>query len=488
MATLERKAPARQSTRKVAPAARRAPSSADLDDLGPLPRGYGEDTIFLIAQDPHWLFTYWDIEISRHPGGPCYLRVLNAAGAAEQEIEVTFETRNWYVPVRSAGGTYQVEIGFYRGKKWNSLAKSLTVATPRDRLSDSAQFDFATLPLHISFQRLVETIEHSFAAEPNLVPALALLQKSLSSSRSSDFPLAEREHVILTTLLGSDFLSLLSSGGWSSEELHSAIYQRLRERLSSGELGELVGRLQLGQAESSLFSAFSQLGAELTGGSWNISSAGFAERFAVTLSSWLTGALTSWMSAAQSSWSGGVESSWGSSEVMASAATGSSQTLAGFGSLASWSGAELSSTSQITSSGLSTSWNNLSSWLRQVNSSWSGVNMSSFAQSALSSWSNEILSSFGFAASSWGAAENSAGLAAARSFDFEVNAEITLRGQTHPQSRLLIGGNPVALGTDGSFKHTFVFRGGRGEIPIEATSPDGGHIRRTAILLQPASI
>jgi hypothetical protein len=46
-----------------------------LSDLGSLPRSYGEEVMFLVAQDPHWLFTYWDIDISRHPGGPCILRV-----------------------------------------------------------------------------------------------------------------------------------------------------------------------------------------------------------------------------------------------------------------------------------------------------------------------------------------------------------------------------------------------------------------------------
>ncbi|MCX6963301.1 MAG: DUF4912 domain-containing protein, partial [Verrucomicrobia bacterium] len=76
-----------------------------LNDLGSLPRSYGEEVLFLVAQDPHWLFTYWDIDISRHPGGPCILRVERASGDLEQEIEVSFETRNWYIPVQKAGGS-----------------------------------------------------------------------------------------------------------------------------------------------------------------------------------------------------------------------------------------------------------------------------------------------------------------------------------------------------------------------------------------------
>jgi hypothetical protein len=506
-----RKSPARKAVRDTSPV-RKTDSGITLEDLGPLPRSYGEEAIFLIAQDPHWLFTYWDIEISRHPGGPCHLRVVDAAGQVEQEIEVSFEARNWYVPVKKAGATYSVEIGFYRANKWNVLERSAKVETPRDRLSESDQFDFATLPLHVSFQRLVETISHSFASEQNLVPALSLLQKSLAGSQSSGIPLEDHERQILTTLLGSDFLSGLASGRWSSGDLHSAVYQRLRERLSSGELGELIGRLNLSQAETSLSSAFNRFSEELASRFGNVSSSGFAEKFTESFSSWLAMTLTSWMSAAQSSWSGGASDTWlGSSETLARSSSGllagggsesfargasgllvggsesfisgGSETIGGLARLSSWFGGELSSMSATTS------WGALSSWLTEVNSAWSGVNMSSFAQAALSSWSNEVLSSYGFAgSSSWGSSENSAGLAAARAFEFQLDAEITVRGQTHPQGRVLIAGEQVTVRPDGSFEHTLVFSGGSGQVPIEAISPDGVHTRRTAILLQPASI
>jgi hypothetical protein len=453
------KTPAKRAPRK------KAAPKADLDALGSLPHGYGTDTVFLVAQDPNWLFTYWDIDISRHPGGPCHLRVEDGDGEIVQEISVPFETRNWYVPVKEAGKTYTVEIGYYRGRSWKSIARSMPVATPRNRLSESDQFNFATIPLHMSFQRLVETITHSISGEKNLVPALAQLQEALSSGAvSSGFPLQQREKAILITLLGSEFVSQISSGQWGSEELHSAIYQRLRERLSSGELGELVGRLQLGQAESSLFSMFREFGAELASGSWNLSSAGFAERFAQGLSSWLA----SWSTAAQSSWGGGA------SELL--------QTQS------AWSGFEIGSMETLAS------WNQLSSWLAAVGSSWSGLNLSSLELAALSSWTSSAMSSWGAGAggsvSSWGGPVDSFGVATARSTapGLDLRAEITLRGQTDPRARLVVAGNLIDVGDDGSFEHTLRFEEGRGEISIEAISPDGSQTRRTAIMLQPASI
>ncbi|MEN9469814.1 MAG: hypothetical protein RL630_1547, partial [Verrucomicrobiota bacterium] len=86
----------------------RAVNKRDIDKLGSLPHSYGTNSIFLAAQDPRWLFTYWDIDISRHPGGPCHLRLEDEIGEIEQEITVPFETRNWYVPVKTAGKSYTI--------------------------------------------------------------------------------------------------------------------------------------------------------------------------------------------------------------------------------------------------------------------------------------------------------------------------------------------------------------------------------------------
>ena len=451
------KAPAKRAPRQ------KAAAKVDLDALGSLPHGYGTDMVFLVAQDPNWLFTYWDIDITRHPGGPCHLRVEDEGGSIVQEIQVPFETRNWYVPVKESGKAYCVELGFYRGRSWKTLARSISVATPRDRLSESAQFNFATVPLHLSFQRLVDTITNTMGDEQNLVPALAEMQESLAhGAGSSGFPLQERERAILVTLLGSEFLSRLTSGGWSSEELHSAIHQRLRERLSSGELGELVGRLQLGQAESSLFSLFKEFGAELESGSWNLSSAGFAERFAGGLSSWLS----SWSAAAMGGWSGASETLLGSSFP--------------------WSGSEIGSMENLAS------WNQLGSWLAAVGSSWSGLNLSSLEQAALSSWTSSAMSSWGGGASSsvssWGGDSFAHTVSRIPAPGLDLRAEITVSGRTDPGARLVVAGQKVTLREDGSFEHTLLFEGGRGEVSIEATSADGSQTRRSAIMLQPASI
>jgi len=425
-----------------------------LNNLGSLPRSYGEEVMFLVAQDPHWLFTYWDIDISRHPGGPCILRVEEASGVLEQEIEVSFETRNWYIPVKKAGGSYAVEIGFHRHGKWNPISRSPIATTPRDKFSESTAFDFATVPMHISFQRLVENLSHSFASSEELLPTLINLQQTLPLNLSSGFPLEAREREILQALLGSEILDGISSGQWNSEELHSAISQRLRESLSSAEVEEffsrlpqwnsesvlfsgfqklvaelagsssfmgsaafveLLSRLESLQAQGSLFSGFQKLSAELAGSSSLLSSSAFAgllvrlqplhaesslfsqfQKLSTELSSSSSqlgsAAFTEILAINLSSWLTGLITIWGEG--------GASESLLQMSAPTSWSGVELSSASEFAARAA------LSSWLAESDSSWKGTEVSLQALAAISSWSSEIMASQGFAASSWSASQN----------------------------------------------------------------------------------
>ncbi len=341
--------PARKSpTRKaVPPTAKKQPvetqteaKTSDLDRLGELPRSYGTDTIFLVAQEPHWLFTYWDIDIARHPGGQTFLRVYEGDAAVENEIEVTFETRNWYIPVKAAGAKYTVEIGYYRGTTWNAIAHSATIQTPSDRLSDSDQFDYATIPLHLSFQKLMENVQTSIRSGETLIQALARLQKDgkLVAFGPGQFPsLPADQRIVLEALLGATMLEELSSGSFSSEEIETLICQHLEEKLSSGNASELLAAGPWGSGGSSFFSG-SSLGAGSGVSSWG----------PAALSSWAAAALTSWTAAAQassssagptlSSWLQGASGSWSHAEASSwnQAATtswgaGGSETLSSFG-------------------------------------------------------------------------------------------------------------------------------------------------------------
>lgn len=68
-----------------------------------------------------------------------------------------------------------------------------------------------------------------------------------------------------------------------------------------------------------------------------------------------------------------------------------------------------------------------------------------------------------------------------------VNAEVIFYGGTHPEAKVTIGGKPVTLKPDGSFRYHFVFPDGEFEIPIVATSPDGVETRRAVLRFERAT-
>ncbi len=518
--------------------------SVDLDHLGELPQSYGSDTIFLIAQEPHWLFTYWDIDISRHPGGKTFLRVYEGEKTVEAEIEVPFETRNWYIPVKRAGAKYTVEIGYNRGSVWKVIARSHTIETPPDHLSDSDQFDYATIPLHLSFQKLVESIQQGIQTGETLITALSRLQKegkpfAFGSDALPGISLEQR--IVLEALLGSNFIEELASGGLSSQEVEAKVRKYLEEKLSSQGPISSFSREQWSAAESSLFSALGALSSEQVAswgpaelsswaaavlsswaaagessgwsgeslGSWARaaeSSGGLASWFQAgesswaqaAISSWLKGAESSWAQAAISSWLQGAESSWAqaaiSSWLKGAESSWAQAAISSWlqGAQSSWAQAAISSWFQ----GAESSWAGaaISSWLQGAQSSWSQAALSSWlqgaqsswAQAALSSWSQASVTSWSQAAvTSWsGASEWVSSFGVARNFFMHVNAEVIFYGGTDPRAKVTIDGKPITLNPDGSFRYHFIFPDGVYEIPVVAVSPDGVESRSAILRFQ----
>ncbi len=401
----------------VASAEENTPLSREpFENLGELPRGYGVDTIFLIAQEPHWLFTYWDIDIHRHPGGAAFLRYHHGDGTLEGEIEVPFETRNWYVPVESASKDYFVEIGFYRGEKWNLIARSVVVTTPPENMAHSEAFDYATVPFHLSFQRMLDELENARRSGEDLLSAMARLQQKgdFSAFGAAGVPdlLSDDQRALLRALLGPGMLSKLTSGGQAVGEIETALRTYLEEQLSSGG-GEFLTSFRNAVG---VFSGQS-LSSDTVGTSWEVAA----------LSSWAVGAVTSWAglqggltsfpsaSGEASRWNGAA-ASWTTAQT-AGIRGETSWAEAPGGSwagvlLASWAGAgatswnEAAGSSLLSAGGSSETFAGLSSWLQGVQSSFLPAGESSGASAGLSSWLQGVQSSWAQAAlSSWNSAE-----------------------------------------------------------------------------------
>jgi hypothetical protein len=489
-------------------------------ESGELPWSYNAGEVFLIAQEPHRLFTYWDIDVRLHPGGPAVLRCLRGpTNELEVEIEVPFECRNWYIPVKSANTSYAVEIGYYRNDQWYPLGKSGIVWTPPDTISTDTSFQFSTLPNVSALASLLATVPDSMRKnlDNNLRKLLdwQLAGGKLPKDLLPDAGTAEAL-LLLKEILGASLITELIAGGvGDSEALSSRISARLVEVLSSEASRGMLARFLEAASESSLFSGI--FSSEFLGGrelssemlsslssaavassellSSYSSTAGEASEllssFASSvmsssvafgseqLASW-TRALLSWAAAARtaaaSEWlaSWGVvgigETSWGMLPTSWGGALAASWERA----LSSWTGKSLSSFE----SAQSFSWFQavLSSWLHQQAASWFSAQASSWGAEYLSSWMRENLSSAGLPESgSWAVP------AVPRSFYMHVNAEVIFYGGTHPEAKVTINGQPVTLDANGNFYFHFVFPDGSYQIPIIAVSPDGQETRRAIL-------
>jgi hypothetical protein len=376
------------------------------EDLGPLPTGYGE--MFLIARDPHWLFTYWDFDYANFPTSRKLLIEVYRNNELESTVEINEIARNWYIPVQSAGSEYNVVFG-YRGANdvWTVVGKAGPTQTPPESISPNWDTQFATVPFHLSFNFLLDVVSAARSEGQPLTETLARLQQAAIGSEGGSSNWGGEQIKVLETLLGKDFLERLTS--MSSQDVLQFLHSELSGRLDSESASELLakGRLAslLAPGESSLFSASIRefLHQELSSGgvsSFGSSELGGASSQIGGLSSQLGGlssevlaggseSLASWQAGVRailSSWEQALSSLGLGSEVMAS-------WHAGLGEIAS------SFTTAVTSYGLSSE--TFASWqmgVSEIFAKW---------ESALSSYgvSSEMLASWqaglGEITSSW---------------------------------------------------------------------------------------
>jgi hypothetical protein len=190
------------SSTPIVPPENRATDSASLRDyenLGELPRSYGGAFLFAIARDPHTLFVYWDIDwVTVFGAAPpadrkVHLRVLWHDGIEESTAAVEPLVGSHLLPALHARSSYRVEIGYYAPENvWNSVAISAAVITPPDDVAENGPVDVATIPFHLSFQRIVDTFRGSKYDGDALAEILGRLQHHADSSDAT-LPESERE-------------------------------------------------------------------------------------------------------------------------------------------------------------------------------------------------------------------------------------------------------------------------------------------------------
>jgi hypothetical protein len=233
------------------------------EDLGELPGSYYEDTLFLVARDPRWLFSYWDFNWSKYPasafrGGvkQFFLKVTTSGGDDAALVEINPDARNWYVSVNNPETAYFAEIGFFdKTGSWHEIVRSGMAVTPADALSEESSADFATVPAHLTFERLLDMVKAKMLEGETLIEALARIAgEGRIEFRGGKAPTwTDEQKRLLAALLGDTLIDRLGMG---SEEIDQLLRKQLQQRLHSESASGLSGAVfeTLGPTTTSLFS------------------------------------------------------------------------------------------------------------------------------------------------------------------------------------------------------------------------------------------
>jgi hypothetical protein len=195
-----------------------------------VPRFHGAPILFAIARDPRTIFIYWNIDwpamfaetapVDRQ----VHLRVHRADGIQEESVAVEPMAVHYSISVSRPNGSYRVEIGYYQpADVWNCIATSEEVTMPPDVFADHADADLATIPLHLSFQRLLDLFGES---KPDaLAETISQFQtRALSNEKSSESSDQEQK------TLGAMDLSLSEIAAARRAFIDEASIETLRKR------------------------------------------------------------------------------------------------------------------------------------------------------------------------------------------------------------------------------------------------------------------
>ncbi|MEO7167109.1 MAG: DUF4912 domain-containing protein [Spartobacteria bacterium] len=159
-----------------------------------LPSAVDADLLYVIARDPTSLFLYWEANWTRLfaqaglSAREINLRVFRADGSIEKTQEINPFRGHCYVEVSAAGQQYHCELGCFDGEIWRNLVRSGKTFTPEGKVSDDFSAEFATLPIHLSFQRMLDLFHARNGARDTLANSVAKLQEKARVSPDAIAP------------------------------------------------------------------------------------------------------------------------------------------------------------------------------------------------------------------------------------------------------------------------------------------------------------
>ncbi len=145
-------AAAKEANNNSAPTMKAQPSPEGIR-LEDLPKRYEDGRMVLLARDPAWLYTYWDLTAEQHrkvwTESMVVLRIVELREGSilreVKQIPLTHGARSWYFEIDLPYRVYQAELGFLdaRGKFQCVLASNPSTMPPAT-MEDTEEFVFAT--------------------------------------------------------------------------------------------------------------------------------------------------------------------------------------------------------------------------------------------------------------------------------------------------------------------------------------------------------
>jgi len=171
-------------------------------------------------------------------------------------VEINPEARNWYVAVNDPDTAYFAEIGYFdKAGAWQLAVQSGVTVTPADAVAEDSVADFATVPAHLTFERLLEMVKEKMMEGESLIEALARIagegRLEFRAGRAPNW--TDEQKRLLAVLLGDTLIDRLGLG---SEEIDQLLRKQLQEKLHSESASGLSGASfeTLGPTVTSLFS------------------------------------------------------------------------------------------------------------------------------------------------------------------------------------------------------------------------------------------
>ena len=174
-------------------------NAGETRDFELLPRAYGIPFICALARNPTSLFVYWEIDWpalfkrTAPRNRQVHLRLQKSDGTEISSTMIEPMAGHCEVSVPSSNSSYRVELGYFDADgAWHSVGKADVVNMPSDGLSEPAAAAFATVPFHLSFQRMTDLF-HASAGTPVIEQLGRLQEKALMPDGNASLGSAESE-------------------------------------------------------------------------------------------------------------------------------------------------------------------------------------------------------------------------------------------------------------------------------------------------------